>query len=99
MTEAEGPEKGRVPMWRTALTLASYSFVCGTLVGFYAFLNFPLNIICSLGALLLGIRFFKRNPTKGMRIGLILLSILFYFVFVFMMSVYLYMQQMPAPAA
>lgn len=63
------------------------------------FLNFPLNIICSLGALLLGIRFFKRNPTKGMRIGLILLSILFYFIFVFMMSVYLYMQQMPAPAA
>ncbi|MCE5167948.1 hypothetical protein LQV63_01275 [Paenibacillus profundus] len=86
-------------MWRTRLMLVLYSFVCGSLVGMYAFLKLPLNLVCSLGALFLGIRFFKRYETKGMRIGFILLAILFYFVFVFVMSMAIYMQQMPAPAA
>ncbi|MCY9705824.1 hypothetical protein M5X00_04310 [Paenibacillus alvei] len=91
-------DKGEKSMWVTALMLTLYSFVCGSLVGMYAFLTFPVNLVCSVGALYLGYRFFKRYETKGVRIWFVSLSVLFYFIFLFMMSVVTYMKQMPAPA-
>lgn len=92
-------DKGEKSMWVSALMLTLYSFVCGSMVGLYAFLTFPVNLVCSLGALYLGYRFFKRYETKGVRIWFVSLSVLFYFIFLFMMSVVTYMKQMPAPAA
>ncbi|WP_195572975.1 hypothetical protein [Paenibacillus sp. 1001270B_150601_E10] len=80
--------------WKNALLAGFWSFAVGTLVGMYAFIQPPFNILCSVGALLLVIFFFRKFQTRGIRIAFVLLSIVYFILFIFMMSFYLYTIQM-----
>ncbi|UHA74028.1 hypothetical protein [Paenibacillus sp. 481] len=83
---------------RTALSLTLYSFACGSLVGLYPFLPLPLNLVCSLGAFLLGIRFFKRYETRKMRFGFIALAVLYCLVSIFFMAMVIHTNKLPGVA-
>ncbi|MCG7407595.1 hypothetical protein MH117_09180 [Paenibacillus sp. ACRRX] len=84
--------------WRTALTTGFFSFLCGTLVGWYAFLPMPFNLLSSVGALIAGVWFFRKFDSRKMRIAFIVLSIFYMVLFLILMSLYITVSQMPIPS-
>ncbi|NMM51346.1 hypothetical protein [Paenibacillus aquistagni] len=76
--------------WKSALLAGFWSFAVGTLIGMYAFVQTPFNILCSVGALLLAILYFRKYQTRGMRIAFVLLVIVYFLLFILMMSFYIY---------
>ncbi|MCR8845268.1 hypothetical protein NQ117_16405 [Paenibacillus sp. SC116] len=84
--------------WRQALTLGATSFLCGSLIGWYAFIPFPYNLIASLGAFFVGVWFFRKFETRGMRITFVVLSIFYLFAFLVLMAMVEYTKKLPINA-
>ncbi|MGF7048519.1 multisubunit Na+/H+ antiporter MnhE subunit [Paenibacillus sp. DS2015] len=72
------------------LTLASLG--TGSLLGIFSLLKSPFNVIASLLAMMIAIYYFRNFERKGLRIGYVVVAILYYIVFLFMVSVYKYNQ-------
>ncbi|MDF2668142.1 MAG: hypothetical protein K0R67_448 [Paenibacillus sp.] len=63
------------------LSLILWSFLAGHLLLIFSWSEFSIfRYIYSLGALFIGIYFFKKFESKWMRINFVLVSIVFYFI-------------------
>lgn len=85
--------KFRDSLW---LTLASLG--TGLLLGIFSILKSPFNAVASLIAVVLALYYFRKNERKGLRIGYVVFSILYYLLFIFMLSVYQFYQLPPSSA-
>lgn len=66
---------------KNTLRLLLWSFLCGHLLLIFSWHDYSIfRYIYSLGALLIGIYYFKTFESRGLRIGFVLASLLFYFV-------------------
>jgi len=63
------------------LRVLSYSIAGGLLLMLFAQIQDIIRYVFSLGAFFLGIHFFKRYESKGMRIAFIVLGVIWYFLF------------------
>ncbi|MNI02530.1 hypothetical protein D3C73_554070 [compost metagenome] len=68
--------------------LLLYSLACGILLSLYINIQDLIKFAFSLGALFLGIRFFRSNESLGMRIGFILTSIVLALFFSLVYALY-----------
>ncbi|GIO55457.1 hypothetical protein ACTHSJ_01585 [Paenibacillus cellulositrophicus] len=84
--------------FKDALYLTLASIGTGLLLGIFSILKSPFNAIASLIAVVLAIYYFRKNERKGLRIGYVIFSILYYLLFIFMLSVYQFYQLSPASA-
>lgn len=73
-----------------AAALLAYGAACALLLAAFSMIQDFLRYLFSLGAFLLGLRFFGQYETWGMRLGLIGLTLVFYFLFVFLYTVIAY---------
>lgn len=78
--------------FKHAFMITAYAFVCGLLLSLFALIDGLFRFAFSLGALFLGIRFFRDFETMGSRIWFIALSIFFYFVLTIIITMVLYAQ-------
>lgn len=74
--------------FKQALWLTFASMGAGMLLGTFSVLKTPLNALTSLLAVVITIYFFRHFEQKGMRIGYIVLTVLYFVLFIFMVSVY-----------
>ncbi|XEC96983.1 hypothetical protein AB6A23_10845 [Paenibacillus tarimensis] len=81
--------------FRTAMGVLFYSLACGLLLSIFSFVPGLFRYAFSLGALLLGIRFFRNYEKLSLRVIFIVLSIVFYFITAVIVSIVLFMQGMP----
>lgn len=66
---------------KTTLQFLLWSFLTGHLLLIFSWSDFSLfRYVYSLGALFIGIYFFRQFESKGLRIGYILMSLFFYLV-------------------
>lgn len=63
---------------KTAFWLIGYSFVAGLLLAIFAQIEDFIRYLFSLLALYIGIRFFRRFETAGLRIAFFVLAIIVY---------------------
>ena len=70
------------------LWLLLYSVACGILLSLYINIQDLIKFAFSLGALYLGIRFFRSNESLGMRIGLIITSLVLALFFSLVYALY-----------
>lgn len=73
-------------------TVIGYSVICAALLLLFSQIQDLLKYIFSLGALYLGIHFFKRYETRGMRIAFVVTTIVLYFVFTVCYAVYIFVK-------
>ncbi|GBF71927.1 hypothetical protein PA598K_00153 [Paenibacillus sp. 598K] len=78
--------------FKRALLLTAYSFACGLLLAVFAQMDSLLRFAFSLGALLLGIRFFRDFESLRSRITFIALAIVFYVLITIIIIMVLYAQ-------
>ncbi|WP_426447223.1 hypothetical protein ACP26L_24575 [Paenibacillus sp. S-38] len=71
------------------LKIIGFSLVCAALLFLFAMIQDVVKYLFSLGALYIGIQFFKRNEERGPRIAFVLTTILFYFIYTVFYAVYL----------
>ncbi|SDD98248.1 hypothetical protein SAMN02799630_04297 [Paenibacillus sp. UNCCL117] len=81
-------------VWKVIL----FGMLCGGLIFVFSIWNDMLKYVFSLGALYIGYQFFTRNDSRGMRIGFVCTSIVFYFIYTFFYAVYQF-TQLPLPEA
>lgn len=72
---------------KSLLLLLLYSWGSGTLLALFTFFGFPISMLFSLGAIVLGVMFFKKFHKLGQRIAFVALAVFFYFMGVFTMAV------------
>lgn len=73
------------------------SVLCGTLLGLYSILRFPVSMIASLAVIFIGIRFFKNFESVKMRIGFIASAVVIYFIFIIVLAFVNYIRDHPIP--
>ncbi|UUZ85825.1 hypothetical protein LJK88_21555 [Paenibacillus sp. P26] len=78
------------------LAVIGFSLVCAALLSLFAQIQDVFKYIFSLGALFVGIHFFRRYEARGMRIAFIVTTVCFYFIFAVVIAVYLTIQKMSA---
>ncbi|CAG7603800.1 hypothetical protein PAESOLCIP111_00633 [Paenibacillus solanacearum] len=81
-----------------AWTVIGYSVICAALLLLFSQIQDFLKYVFSLGALYLGIHFFRRYESRGMRIAFVATSVVLYFVFTIIYAMYLFVQQHPTGA-
>ncbi|MFB9330556.1 hypothetical protein ACFFSY_31825 [Paenibacillus aurantiacus] len=81
------------------LLLLLFSWGSGTLLSLFSFFGFPVSTLFSIGAIVLGVLFFKKFHKLGHRIAFIALAIFFYFMGVITMAVAEYARQQQDEAA
>lgn len=84
---------------KKTLWVLLYSAACGLLLMIYSQFQDILKYLFSLGAVILGIRFFRRFETRGMRISFILLGVFFYFLFAVIYTFVAYIKGWPIQGA
>lgn len=82
--------------WQKALYTGFMSFLAGTLLGVYAIMDGPAKFIFSIGALLVGIFFFKKYETKGIRIAFVLFAFVYALLFIVMATMFIYVNNIQA---
>ncbi|MDD9270188.1 hypothetical protein ACFPES_24325 [Paenibacillus sp. GCM10023248] len=70
------------------LWLFTYSIVCALLLTFFSNIHDFTKYIFSLGALYLGMRFFRRFEGIGFRIWFIAIAVVLYFIFSLIYALY-----------
>jgi hypothetical protein len=71
------------------LTILGYSLVCAILLTLFSQIQDLLKYLFSLGALYVGIQFFKRHEERGMRIFFVISTIVLYFLIAVIYAMYL----------
>jgi hypothetical protein len=72
------------------LTLASMG--AGLMLATFAILKSPFNALTSLIAVFITIYYFRHFERRGLRIGYVIFTILYFLLFIIMVSVYQYYQ-------
>jgi uncharacterized membrane protein YjjP (DUF1212 family) len=82
------------------LTVLGYSLLCAILLSLFSQIQDLLKYLFSLGALYIGVQFFKRHEERGMRIFFVIATIVLYFIIAVIYAMYLAVTtgQLPAPA-
>ncbi|WP_261305920.1 hypothetical protein [Paenibacillus andongensis] len=70
------------------LWLLMYSLLCAVLLACFSNMHDVTKYIFSLGALYVGMRFFRRFEQIGFRIWFIVISVLLYFIFSLIYALY-----------
>lgn len=83
---------------RTSLWVILYAFMAGVSLSLFAQIGDFIKYVFSLLAIYIGIRFFRRFDTIGLRITFIGLAIVFYFLAAICFAMYTYIQENPLPA-
>ncbi|TVY08751.1 hypothetical protein [Paenibacillus cremeus] len=78
------------------LVVIGFSLLCAGMLTLFSQIQDLLKYLFSLGALYVGIQFFKRYETRSMRIAFVVTTVLFYFIFAVFYAIYLTMQQQQA---
>jgi hypothetical protein len=79
--------------------LLLFSFCAGLLLALFALVNGILKFVFSLGALYVGILYFRRQESVGMRIGFVVLSIVFFIIMTIVLTAIMYVQGKIGPTA
>jgi hypothetical protein len=82
------------------LAVVLYSLACGLCLAAFTMIPDFIKYLFSLGAFLLGLRFFGTYETWPMRLSLIGLSIVFFFLYIFVYTIFAaangwYLPQLP----
>ncbi|NHN28445.1 hypothetical protein [Paenibacillus agricola] len=82
------------------LTVLGYSLVAAILLSLFSQIQDLLKYLFSLGALYVGVQFFKRHEALGMRISFVAATIVLYFIIAIIYAMYLAVTtgQLPPPA-
>jgi hypothetical protein len=72
-----------------------YSFAAGALLAAFSFTPGFMKYLFSLLALYIGIRFFRKYDSIGLRIAFFVVAILFYLVVAIIVSIVTYMRDNP----
>ncbi|NIK75712.1 putative membrane protein [Paenibacillus castaneae] len=81
---------------KTALWVVAYAFVVGLLLTIFAQMTEFYRYLFSLLALYIGIRYFRRFETLGLRITFFALAIVFYLLTTVVMAIFIYVRENPA---
>lgn len=84
---------------KKVLIVLLYSLICGALLAVYTQIQGMLKYIFSIGAIIVGVRFFKNYESLAMRISMILMSIVMFFVVVLIIAIILFARNPQAPVA
>ncbi|MBD2871444.1 hypothetical protein [Paenibacillus arenilitoris] len=84
---------------KTTLWVLGYTFLAGTLLAVFSVLTEIYKYIFSLLAIYIGIRFFRRFETLGLRITFFVLGIFFYFLVAVIFAMVAFIRDNPLPAA
>lgn len=84
---------------KTTLWLIGYTFLAGLLLAIFSMLTEIYKYVFSLLALYIGIRFFRRFESLGLRIAFFALAIFFYLVIAVLVQAVIYLGDNPPPAA
>lgn len=74
--------------FKEALWLTLASMAAGLLLGSFSILQSPFNALTSLVAIAITVYYFRNFERKGLRIGYIILTVLYFVLFLFVVSVY-----------
>jgi hypothetical protein len=85
--------------FKTVMWLLLFSFCAGLLLALFALVNGILKFVFSLGALYVGILYFRRQESVGMRIGFVVLSIVFFIIMTIVLTAIMYVQGKMGPTA
>ncbi|OXM85851.1 hypothetical protein [Paenibacillus rigui] len=82
------------------LTVLGYSLLCAGLLSLFSNIQDMLKYLFSLGALYVGIQFFRRHEGRGIRIAFVVTTIVLYFIMAVFYAIYLTVKsgQLPAQA-
>lgn len=83
---------------RTSFWVILYAFMAGVSLSLFAQIGDFIKYVFSLLAIYIGIRFFRRFETIGLRVTFIVLSIVFYFLAAICFAMYTYIKENPLPA-
>ncbi|OMF37513.1 hypothetical protein BK133_05515 [Paenibacillus sp. FSL H8-0548] len=78
---------------KTTFWLLGYAFLTGLMLTVFSLIEEFYRYLFSLLALYLGIRFFRRFETLGLRIGYFVLSVIFYLLIAVIVSMFIYVKQ------
>lgn len=79
----------------TALWVLFYAALAGASLALFSLIPSMIKYIFSLLAIYIGIRFFRRFETIGLRITFIVLAIILYFLFVIIATMIQYIKDHP----
>jgi hypothetical protein len=74
-------------LWMTVASMAT-----GLILSSFSLVKAPWNAILSLVAVLIVLFYFRKNERRGLRIGFVVYSVLYYILFIFIRSAYLYVR-------
>jgi hypothetical protein len=83
---------------RTSFWVILYAFLAGISLALFANIGDFIKYVFSLLAIYIGIRFFRRFETIGLRVTFIVLAIVFYFLAAICFAMYAYIKENPVPA-
>ncbi len=83
---------------KTALWLIGFAMLAGLLLAMFSIIASLVKYVFSLLALYVGIRFFRKFESIGLRIGFFALAIVFYFAIVIVIQAIVYLQGQSSPA-
>nr|WP_202895046.1 hypothetical protein [Paenibacillus sp. 23TSA30-6] len=66
--------------------------VTGVILSCFSLVKSPWNALLSLVAVLIVLFYFRKNERRGLRIGFVISSVLYYILFIFILSAYLYVR-------
>ncbi|PNQ83725.1 hypothetical protein [Paenibacillus polymyxa] len=75
-----------------ALWMTLASMLTGLTLSCFSLVKTPWNAILSLLAVLIVLFYFRKNERRGLRIGFVVSSVLYYILFIFILSAYLYVR-------
>lgn len=64
----------------------------GVILSCFSLVKAPWNALLSLVAVLIVLFYFRKNERRGLRIGFVISSVLYYILFIFILSAYLYVR-------
>lgn len=85
-------------VWKKIGWVAFYAITAGILLGLFTAITSPIKYVCSLVALYIAIKCFKRFSTWGPRISFIVSAIIVYFATALVIAIVVYMRDNPMPA-
>jgi hypothetical protein len=82
---------------KTTFWLIGYTFLAGLMLALFSMLTEVYRYLFSLLALYIGIRFFRRFETIGLRITFFVLAIVFYLLIAVVAAAFIFLKDYQAP--
>ncbi|OBZ16801.1 MULTISPECIES: hypothetical protein [Bacillales] len=82
---------------KTTFWLIGYTFLAGLMLALFSMLTEVYRYLFSLLALYIGIRFFRRFETVGLRIAFFVLAIVFYLLIAVVAAAFVFLRDHQAP--